>query len=164
MPTASFKSVILNSMAELLRPVGFRKSGAVFARAVNDVIHLISLQSSTSSTASSVRLTVNVAVWVPTLAEPNQRPDVCSSHWNERIGGLMPQRSDRWWTVTSEQESQAAAFEIGTAIKQFALPALAVLETSATLADLWESGASPGLTKFQAHRYLSRLNENAKIG
>jgi uncharacterized protein DUF4304 len=164
MPTSLFRNAILSSIAELLRQAGFRKSGAVLMREVNDVIHLTSLQSSTSSKASSLRLTVNIAIWVPALAEVNQQPDVWSSHWRERIGGLMPRRADHWWTVTSEPEAQVAAAEIRSAVEQFALPALAALETSTALAKLWESGASPGLTAFQAKRYLNRLHESAKVG
>jgi hypothetical protein len=164
MSTAPLKNVVLALMAELLRPVGFRKAGSLFTRALPTVFHLISLQSSTSSTASSLRVTVNIAVWVPSLAEATQRPDVSSSHWRQRIGTLMPEHSDRWWTVTTKREAPSAAADMIAAVQQFALPALAALETSAALADLWESGASPGLTEFQAQRYLHRLHEKSKIG
>ncbi len=142
MSTAPLKNPVLAAMTELLRPLGFRKTGTLFSRAVNDVLHLISLQSSTSSTASSLRATLNIAVWVPALAEANQRPDVWSAHWQERIGMLMPEHSDRWWTVTTEQDAQSAG----------------------ALVRLWQSGASPGLTQVQAQRYLHRLNESSRTG
>jgi hypothetical protein len=77
---------------------------------------------------------------------------------------LMPEHSDRWWTVTTEQEGQSAGADMAAALQQFALPALAAFETRAALVHLWQSGASPGLTQVQAQRYLHRLNESSRTG
>ena len=76
----------------------------------------------------------------------------------------MPEHSDHWWTVTTEQEARAAAASIVAVLQQFALPALSTLESSAALARLWQSGASPGITEHLAQGYLHRLHESAKIG
>ena len=162
--TASHKGMILAAIADALRPAGFRKNGSKFTRNLGDVIHLISLQSSTSSTAASLQATANLAVWVPALADNEGPPDMWSSHWRERIGQLMPDRSDRWWTVTNEKEAAVAASEIREAIQMYVLPTFAALATSAALVQLWKSGVSPGLTERQAQRYLQRLHESSRTG
>jgi hypothetical protein len=164
MATAPFTNQVVSCISEVLRPAGFRKTGSVFSREVNDVLHIVGLQSSTSSTASSLRITVNIGVVVPTLLSSSQQPDVWSSHWRQRIGMLMSERSDLWWSMSTEQEAHAAGAEIAAAVQQFALPALSAIENAAALARLWKSGVSPGLTQVQAQRYLHRLYESPSIG
>ena len=162
MSNSSYKKSIVAAMAETLRPAGFKKTGLNFARPVNDVIQLISLQSSVSSTASTLKVTVNIGVWLPILAEDWQKPDVWESHWNSRIGFLMPERNDFWWSVSSEPEASVTALQISEAIQRFVFPQLERLATSDTLVELWRSGVSPGLTEFQAKRFLQRLIKAGK--
>jgi hypothetical protein len=163
MPTAPYKNTILATMSELLRPVGFRKRGAIFMRTLSDVVHLIGLQSSQSSTSTCFRMTLNLAVWVPAAAEEgNKGPDILSAHWRQRIGMLMPERNDHWWVVSSEEEAKVAVQEIGHVLHAYGLPALDGLSTSEPLACLWRSGASPGLTQHLAQRYLGRLEKKAE--
>ena len=164
MSTAPYKDTILAAMSELLRPVGFRKSGATFTRPLSDVVHLIGLQSSQSSTSTCFRMTLNLAVWVPAAAEDgNNGPDILSAHWRQRIGTLMPERNDHWWVISSEEEGKVAVQEIGHALRAYGLTALDGLSTSEALARLWRSGASPGLTQRLAQRYLQRV-EKRKTG
>jgi hypothetical protein len=164
MSTASYKNTALAVMAEALRPVGFHKRGSCFERSLTDVVHLVGLQASTSSTAALLRITANLAIWVPSLADGRDRPDIWSSHWRQRLGELMPERSDRWWTITTEQEAAVAATEITSGLLSYGLPALDSLSSVAALQQVWEAGKSPGLTKTQSQRYVERLHANPKTG
>ena len=79
MPAKDYKRTILDALGEALVEKGFRKKGAHFSRALADVVHLASLQSSVSSTSQLLRATVNLGVWVPAL-EGDVKPDslICS--------------------------------------------------------------------------------------
>jgi hypothetical protein len=151
-------------MAETLTAAGFRKSGFVFSRPKEDVVHLVSLQSSQSSTSDTLRVTVNLAVWAPTLSDGPEKPDVSASHWRERLGFLMPVRSDRWWEASSDHSASIVAAEIGCAIRDFGLPALDRLASVSALRELWARGSCPGLTDLQRRRYLERLSAHEEKG
>jgi hypothetical protein len=159
MPSAPYKGTILGGITRVLCPVGFRKEGANFARQLREVVHFIGLQSSQSSTSTCLRATLNLSIWVRAAAEANQEPDALSAHWRERIGMLMPERSDHWWVVSSEEEAQATIEEICRALREYGLPALDCLASSEAMRSLWRSGRSPGLTKRLAERYLQRLEK-----
>jgi hypothetical protein len=124
----------------------------------------VSLQASTSSTAQSLRVTLNLGVWLGALSSEGETPDVWSAHWRARIGSLMPQPSDRWWDASSDREAAAVAVEMSHVTKLLALPAFEALSTADALADLWRSGRSPGLTEFVAKRFLDMLTRKMKIG
>ena len=159
-----YKKTIVDAIAGVLRPVGFRKSGAKFWRALESVIHLVTLQSSQSSTADSARVTVNLGIWLPALDDPGEKPDIWEAHWQERIGFLMPARNDVWWDVASETEAAAAAAEIAGVIQSHALPTFDALSTVDALVALWRSGRSPGQTEFMARRYLEMLTRKGLAG
>jgi len=159
MATATLKATILKGLQDSLERFGFKKRGSTFHREVGDVIHLVSLQASQSSSASTLRVTVNLAVAVPILG--GQRDDVWSAQWRERIGTLLPEAQDRWWNVSSSQEAEAVAQEITKFLAQYGLPAQARVSSTADLLQLWESGKSPGLTAVQASQYVDQLRRSA---
>jgi hypothetical protein len=136
-------------MSAVLRPAGFRKRGSVFHRTRADVAHLVSLQSSVSSTADACRVTVNLAVWLPRLY-PTRSADVWSAPWNQRLGFLMPEADDRWWQVDSDASADAASVQIRDGLSRLALPVFDSLSSEQALLDLWRSGKSPGIAA--AHR------------
>lgn len=159
MAISTFKATILKGLQESLGGLGFKKRGSTFHREVGDVIHLVSLQASQSSSASTLRVTVNLAVAVPSLG--GRLDDVWSAQWRERIGTLLPEPQDRWWNVSSAQEAEAVVQEISQFLAQYGLPAQARISSTAELLQLWESGKSPGLTAVQASRYVDQLRRNA---
>jgi hypothetical protein len=73
------KRTISDAIAEELSPAGFRKKGAHFAGEVADVVHLVSLQSRSTTSAAAVRVRVNLGACVPAL-EGDARPDVRAAH------------------------------------------------------------------------------------
>ena len=145
------------AIASALLPLGFRRKGLVFTRQLGEVTHILSLQSSTSSTASVLKLTVNLGVWVSSLAQAGSKPDLWSAHWQERLGFLMPQRIDYWWEISSDRDAERATREIVEAIQMHAVPQLEQLASKNALVALWRTGRSPGLTAFQTKRYLDSI-------
>jgi Domain of unknown function (DUF4304) len=156
-PAAALRDTLISAVWAALRPRGFKKRGANFSKPVGDLVHLISLQSSTSSTRSDARVTVNLAVWCKLLDDSDAAPSVWTAHWRCRIGGLLLSSSDVWWPLTSDDSLAIAASEIIAALEAYGIPALNRFPTAAALLALWDSGESPGLTRAQVIRYAERL-------
>jgi hypothetical protein len=143
-----------------LKPRGYVKGGSAFRLRNSDTICIISLQGSASSTSTLAKVTVNLGVHVPALQDPQRpekNPSVSSSQWRQRIGHLMPENEDIWWSIHSAEEAMSVATVIARCIEQFGLPALAEVSTVQALQRLWESGSSPGLTEGQRIRHLQEL-------
>ena len=159
MSTATFKATILKGLQQVLTGYGFGKRGSAFLKEVGDVAHLVSLQAGQSSSASTLRVTVNLAVSVPSLG--SKIDDVWSAQWRQRLGNLMPDPQDRWWNVSSPQEAEVVTQEISRCLTQYGLPVQERLSSTSALLQLWESGRSPGLTAVQASRYVKQLRGSA---
>ena len=163
MATALFRKLLLDTIREALAPLGFRKRDAYFRRDVADMVHVVQVQSSTKSTADTLIATVNVGVFSRELERrlrgPIVDPKVEECHWRQRLGHLGPANRDVWWEVRSEAEAVATAVEIVGLIREFALPALDHLSSTAKLRALWESDGAPGLTDQTRRRYLEALTQ-----
>ena len=94
------KRRVVNAIAESLAPSGFRKAGYLFKREFGQVVHLIGLQSSTSSTAERAKMTLNLAIWCVPASDTDEKPSIWSAHWQERIGHLMPEHTDKCGSST----------------------------------------------------------------
>lgn len=151
------KRHVVNAIANSLTSSGFRKAGNLFKREFGQIIHLIGLQSSTSSTATRAKVTLNLAIWCVPASDTDEKPSIWNAHWRERIGYLMPEHTDKWWVLDSAAASTVAAAEIAMALARFGVPALDRLVSPDALRALWLSGQSPGLTDAQRLRYLARL-------
>jgi hypothetical protein len=156
---AALRETLISSIWLSLKPRGFKRRGANFHRPAEDVVHLISLQSSRSGTRDSARVTVNLAVWCKILDDTGAAPSVWTAHWRKRIGHLMPANTDLWWSLPSDRALDEAATEIVGALEAYGLPALDCLASAASLLALWDSGESPGLTRGQVTQYAVRLRD-----
>jgi hypothetical protein len=152
-----YRQAVLAALSAELRPLGYRKRGMVFLRELADVIHVVALQSSTQSTTASLRVTVNLGVWVPALADEAEHPGPWTAHWRERLGGVMPDSDDLWWTIDAPDAEPAVSAAMVVALRAYGLPALATLPNAAALLALWQNGRSPGQTAGAATRLAARL-------
>jgi hypothetical protein len=169
MSNKEYTKILLEKIQAVLEPHGFHKKGATFTRTIgDDMILLVNLQKSRSSDSRSVRATVNLGVFSFVVSRDCTRPELWSRslnypsvwdcHWRERIGFLMPQKSDRWWEAQSVEEAARAGEEIAAALTLHGLPALGEVASTDRLRALWERGNSPGLTDKQREEYLVALD------
>jgi hypothetical protein len=161
MPQSNLKVPVLAAVHTLLKPIGYRKSASVFISSVHDVVHLIEVQGSRSSTSDNAKFTVNVAVFAPALVYPDVRDttkaSVAGSHWRQRLGNLSPEHTDLWWEANSTETAHVAALDICQRIERYAVPALAKVASLHSLYRLWATGESPGVTALQRSEYLAQL-------
>jgi hypothetical protein len=97
---------------------------------------LLGFQKSRASNAKDVRFTVNVTVvskraWVEARSERSylsERPSANSPYGafarQLRIGHLLPDRQDKWWTVDTRASMESVKVEVLDAIRTYALPAI----------------------------------------
>jgi hypothetical protein len=161
MPIFALKAPVLAQLRAALEPLGFQAAGTLFLRELAEVVHLVELQSTQEENAAHIAVTINLGVFAPALVDPDIReyirPSILQAHWRERIGILMPQRRDNWWSIESAGQAAAVGAEIAVSVEEYGLPPLAKIADLAALRRIWETGASPGLSDYQRRRHLERL-------
>jgi len=161
MDSPNWKRLILEAMSRVLKPKGFRKKATLFSRPRDGIVHLVGLQSSTGSTASSLKVTVNVAIWLEALAPVRggnpDAPSPWDAPWRERIGFLMPDHRDVWWTACTDDEAVEVAEAISTAIRDAVLPNLDKYGDSSKIIQDWQDGICTGITDYQRQEFLRKL-------
>jgi len=131
-----FRTMIREHVAPELRRMGFRGSGQSFMLPSEDHWVLLGFQKSRSSSAEAVRFTVNITVvskqeWAQAREHASylpERPTPNTSYgtftrW-KRIGRLLPDGWDRWWTLSSGSSTASIAAEVLDTIRIYALPAI----------------------------------------
>lgn len=146
---------------EILKPKGYRKKGIKFVADPGDVLLIIQLQSSSSSMSDQKIMTANLGIFSKTLSAKMgyqiSEPTVWVCHWQERVGWLMKDPTDKWWTIRTEDEAQAAGLEVAGLLKEVGIPLLESLNSTERLRQLWQSGKFPGITPTQREDYLAYL-------
>src|SRR5262245_1071001 len=154
--------VVLEAIKETPRPLGFKKKGSTFVADRGDVLQVINLQKSTSSTADTRIVTINLGIYSKTLAgrleTASSVTSVWDCHWRERLGFLGPEPMDKWWTMQSEADAHKAGQEMIGLLTERGLPLLDGLRTTEQLRVLWATGNSPGITETMRDQYLSILS------
>jgi hypothetical protein len=157
---AEHKNTILSRVYSVLKPEGFKKKGQLFTSERDSVVLFIQLQSSTSSTASVLKATVNLGIFSRAVAARIghvREPSILEAHWRQRIGHLTADHHDKWWTVQTGPEAGRAGDEIAEVLASRALPVMLSLASTEKLKELWQTGSGGGLTEYQRREYLLAL-------
>jgi hypothetical protein len=133
----ALEEVIRAGLAPALRADGYRKDGHTFRRERERCVQVVNVQSSRWDTSSEVQFTVNLGVFFPevhALMEPGWGPGPGGPReahctLRSRIGELMPERKDHWWTLRPPSRfalfggtSERVAGELRAAFDQYASP------------------------------------------
>lgn len=91
--------ILISEISDLLKKIGFRKSGDAFYYSKENNIGLIEFQKSRSSIATSTSFTINLGVYSSALhifdnRDLKSKPTMSDCHWRERIGFLLPVLGD----------------------------------------------------------------------
>ena len=142
--------------AKLLAAAGFKRKGVHLHRKVDGLFHGIHFQASQWGTAAEGKFTVNLIVTSPVLytewiGHPfPANPASALFPIQMRIGSLMPERRDYWWTVGSETDSSSLAIEVAGTIEHYALQFFTSYENNQALLGQLRKGICPGCTPAQA--------------
>ncbi|MFX1707199.1 DUF4304 domain-containing protein [Chitinophaga sp. CC14] len=158
----NYKTVI-TAANSLLKGYGYNKKGTVFYLSQGKNWGLIGFQKSRSSTKEYVRFTINVGVSSGALRrcidedDSAQNPDMESSHWQCRIGSLMPGHTDHWWELNQNDTDEDVIFDVIRKLKDLAIPAIQMRISDSGLIDMWKSSDYGGTTLFKKYVYLTTL-------
>jgi hypothetical protein len=116
--------------------MGFTGSGATFTWPSPNCFAQLGIQRSQYSDRAELRFTINITVadreaWElarstrPRLP-PKPAPNTLYGNyiWQRRIGKLLPDGADKWWSVTAGTDWNPIADEVGLAVHQFVVPEL----------------------------------------
>jgi Domain of unknown function (DUF4304) len=152
---------IIGATAARVGGPGFVRRGSLLRVTGNSTCGVIQFQKSSGNTKSLLRFTVNLAVVCDALLEewepPLGKATSTDAHLRERVGMLMPTRSDKWWEITSSTDVETMVAEVSDLIAGVGAPYVMRYLGADALVGLWRSGQSPGLTETQRLRYLEKL-------
>ena len=132
-----FKEMLRGQIAPAIRAEGLKGSGSEYSLPDPNYLAMLGFQRSTHSNAAELKVTVNLKVvsrsaWADARSEisflpVSPRVNVRYSgapEWTTRIGLLMSQPHDHWWTLRAEDDPVPIASEIMVTVRTLAIPAL----------------------------------------
>jgi hypothetical protein len=164
MNSKEYKKIIIDRLTSELKERHFKKKGNVFSYSNGDLTYFIGIQSSQSSTADVLKLTVNteIASGLISQFDDTSLPIEHQRHYNRRIGTYLENNQDKWWTVDSQKSAEQAASDIERIIIEKVIPNFNILKSTNDLAALWRNGGWLGITEGQRKHYLSLLENVEK--
>src|SRR5215831_5640354 len=89
----------------LLKGIGYKKTGSTFRIHERENSGVINFQRSKDS-LNGIKFTINAGIFSKLLwkffhDELLKAPNVWNCQWHARVGFLIPQKVDTWWTINS---------------------------------------------------------------
>jgi hypothetical protein len=152
-----YKKIILDKLTSELKNRHFTKRGNIFSFSNGDLTYFIEVQSSQSSTADILKLTVNTEIASALISrlDDTSLPIEHQRHYTRRIGNYLEYNEDKWWTVDTEKNAENAASEICNIIKHKVIPNFDIIKSTNDLTRLWKNEGWIGITEDQRKRYLT---------
>lgn len=150
-------------LTRFLASNGFSVKNYVAWRPINDTVLLIEIQKDKKHNSEDViRFTVNIGISIDALRKFEAIPEVlpptlAKCHWRQRLGRLMPQEADLWWSVADNEDATLVCEQILKGLSDFALPKIKSIASSEVLMKFWEEDIGQGLTEYERRVYLARL-------
>lgn len=144
-------AILKKEVTPLLKAPKFKKRRLNYAYGFDELCWLVNIQKSQWNDREESAFTVNCGVYIPgivsvyaNISEPTN-PSIMHCACSARIGMLMPEKIDIWWTLTlgdSASVDEDIAQDIRCKIENVALPFLNKFKSSQSVADflLSESG------------------------
>jgi len=154
-------AALLASLREPLRSLGFRTAGQRWTFDSQDAIGLIEFQRSRASSQGAIRFTVNVGVEYRLLSNffgassVGAPPKIEHCHWRDRLGFLMPEQHDLWWTIDSETDCHRLSEVLSGALRRYAVPTIMSRLSAKELLQELRLPTFRGATALQRLMYLS---------
>ncbi len=158
-----YKYFIEEHIGPYLKSRRFKQDKSAFKIIKNGNLGIIDFQKSRNSTESTIIFTVNLAVVLRTIYEFEghhvsiDKLGEEQGHWRERLGYLMPEKTDVWWEIKESIDVKQLASLLIKLIEEYGIKALMKYIKDGNLLELWLTDEAPGLTEMQRLEYLSVL-------
>jgi hypothetical protein len=130
----NYDAMLRYEVGPWLRARGFRKRRNRFRRADDGGWQVVDFQASQWGSRDDVRFTINLWVGVAELADTEADAQV-----QERVGLLLRDGEDRWWTLDAATDTAALADELRQVLQQRCLPWLDARRSLDQLMDIARS-------------------------
>jgi hypothetical protein len=158
---------LIATCATKVKPHGYVRRGATLRCRLQDYETIINFQKSSKSTSQAVEFTVNLGVCslyilsAESPEEPVNALTIQDCQWHERLGFLLPSRSDVWWRVDDSTDNLALSAMLANSLEEIAVPLLANYANDVSLLALWKTERSPGIGALERMIFQSLLMKRA---
>lgn len=161
-----YKSLISDVVYPVLKDHEFRLDKESLFSENEEIITLVGFQKSSKSTKDSFVFTINIGFLVKRISlfkrgSVTQQPEPDDCHWKMRIGFLLDDRKDKWWTLSNEADFSALSGELKGIVAERVLPLLKNYSSVDSFINFWLSGKAQGITDFERMINLSVLLKQA---
>src|ERR1700687_1087954 len=153
---------LLRNLRPLCAASDFRRRSQNFICETPECWGVINFQKSRYPPIDQKSFTINLAIASKRILAyygkaTNVPPPSYACHWAEiRIGSLMPDGQDKWWTLSDEASYVLVEGEVKKALSDLAIPLLKPHLTERGLMELWAS-KTPGTFEYPSLKYKSIL-------
>ena len=136
---------LLRSLRPSMAASGFRPRSQNFLCETPECWGVINFQKSRYSPVNEKSFTINLAIASKRILEYQGKPTSApppsyACHWVEtRIGTLMHDHKDKWWTLSNEASYASVESEVKQALSDLAIPLIKPHLTEQGLLELWAS-------------------------
>ena len=142
-------AIIAENPKKYLKEQDYKKSGRYFFKEVNELIHTIDFQASKHNIPVEANFTINTGIvfpyfhekWTGTPLPKNIGRSATLIH--RRVGHLMTEGKDFWWTVTPETNVNDVGIEIQQHLQNLIIPFLEPINTIDKCLELINSKTTP---------------------
>lgn len=146
-----------------LRREGFNKVRRAYYYLFAGNWGIIDFQHSNKSDSNHITFTINVGIASRRIlhflgqVKHDKKPDIWDTQWRVRIGHLMPENVDTWWTLDHDTDVDALSRTILHSVVNYSVPAIHRFIRDEDLCNLWLTAKSPSLTEVQRLLFLAVL-------
>lgn len=115
---------------DILGPAGYERKGRSFSQLAGQLYKVVHIQASMLNTPDSAQFAINLNIVLPYFHEiwtnkpfPSN-PASGTSILGQRLGMVMPDRSDHWWRIAPDSDIVFLAHEVASQLKTYGLPFL----------------------------------------
>lgn len=121
-------AVIRGGLAPLMKREGFKKSGRNFLKVDAESVGVLNVQASMYNLGATGKFTINLGRYFPSVARAAGEPELkglpreYNCQIRLRIGHLLPENLDHWWTVGPETNIERLALDVARVVENVGLP------------------------------------------
>lgn len=153
---------MLQQVATQLKQIGIVRVKNSFYLLKDNNWGVIEFQKAREGLKDTPRFTVNLAISSSSIRgffgdNTVGKPDERDWHWRERLGFLLPIKSDHWWTIDNAAALKEFSKQLVADIMKYGIPEIERCISDSSLLKEWLQGNSPGLTQYDRNWNLAIL-------
>lgn len=133
-------AILKVTLAPLLKVRGYKKTGHTWRKFEDPLTKVANVQLSSGNSVAEARFTVNLGIYHEEFHRHRSTPvagDIKEYHCDVRvrIGELMEERNDHWWTVGRDKDNEKVKADLACDFEKYALPWLETFHGSPEMLD-----------------------------